>query len=106
MAYARRGDPEYQSKPDDASHPPPSPLPPVPQPPTAPPQAAPHYRRPAPLQWEQANYYAPDAVPGAYFSASKELDLDGDLGPLGGCTCAAESSMDALRGFTAATRPC
>ena len=23
-------------------------------------------------------------VPGAYFSASMELDLDGDLGPLGG----------------------
>jgi hypothetical protein len=41
------------------------------------------YRRPAPLNWE-ATDYAPDVVPGAYFSASKELDLDGDLGPLGG----------------------
>merc|ERR550537_253354 len=83
QAYARRADPEYQYKTDaPPSHPPPSPAPPVYQP-SPPSQSAPSYRRPEPLRWETADY-APDMVPGAYFSASKELDLDGDLAPLGG----------------------
>jgi len=103
QAYARRQADGYASKaPEDMpTHPPPSPhhgwpqsSEPKPSPPpdfmspvkpSAPPDRPPEYRRPAPqpLRWEEGDY-APDHVPGALFSASKVLELDGDLGPLGG----------------------